>query len=92
MRALYVSPGFAGAKNDKTICKYDAYIQKVKTDPMFTEMTFELYKEDGNGSIVKETEKGAYLIVDGGYHEVGLFERWLVMYFFNREVDISRLN
>ena len=57
--------GFPGCINDKTGVRYDAYIAKMRTDPVFTGYEFPLYDSQGRSI----TARGAYAIVDGGYHQ-----------------------
>jgi hypothetical protein len=63
-KIYYCSPGFEGSKNDKTISKYDAFIQQVRTDPLYTCAIWPLNTASG---IVER--RGAYLLCDGGYHK-----------------------
>ncbi|CAN0398040.1 unnamed protein product, partial [Discosporangium mesarthrocarpum] len=64
-RALASTAGFAGATNDKTIVRYDPWVDRVKTHEAYTQMEYMLV-----GSERREfTEKGAYLMVDGSYHQ-----------------------
>ena len=60
-----IKSGFPGSINDKTGVRYDAYIAKMRTDPVFTGYEFPLY--DSQGRTI--TGRGAYAIVDGGYHQ-----------------------
>ena len=61
--------GHYGTTSDKTIVKFDGYITKVRYDKLFTEAQFKL--QVGEKKWV--TEKGVYLLVDGGYH------KWRIM-------------
>lgn len=67
-RALAVTKGFAGATNDKTIIRYDLAVQMIREDPKYKDRVFKLYNEDGTWT----EHKGAYLLVDNGYHKVTL--------------------
>ena len=60
----YAGP-FYGTVNDKSISLYDKWLKAVPTDPLFTEVTYELYDKDG----VKNTYRGAWVMCDGGYHK-----------------------
>ena len=62
-RALALMPGAYGTINDKTIVKSDEAVEKVRSDELFTEFQYQVYREDGSSYF----SKGAYLIVDGGY-------------------------
>ena len=61
--------GHYGTTSDKTIVKFDGFVTEVKTKEFFTEAEFKL-QVDKNKWI---TEKGVYLLVDGGYH------KWRIM-------------
>ena len=65
-RAIAITSGFTGATNDKTIIRYDAGVEKIKTDSQYTDREYKLRKADGTF----RERKGCYLIVDNGYHEV----------------------
>lgn len=65
-RVLAVTPGFTGSTNDKTIIRFDGAVTKIRTDPIYTDRTYKLYRRDGTPF---ET-KGCYLLVDNGYHKV----------------------
>jgi hypothetical protein len=63
-KIYYCSPGFEGSKNDKTISRYDGFIDKVRTDALYTSAIWPLNTASGT---VQRT--GAYIICDGGYHK-----------------------
>lgn len=74
MQVLGVTAGFQGSFNDKTIVRYDAGVQRVKTDPFFTRMEYSVRIGAGNEASSYKRITGAYIAVDGGYHKVrGLF-------------------
>ncbi|CAN0445729.1 unnamed protein product, partial [Discosporangium mesarthrocarpum] len=60
-----VTVGFPGARNGKTIMQYDGTIRNIRHDPKYTQLEYKLVDYEGN----KYTKKGAYIIVDGGYHK-----------------------
>jgi len=62
---LFEYTGFPGAVNDKLGVRYDAYIQRMRTDPLFTNYEYPLYDSQGNLTM----HRGAWAIVDGGYHQ-----------------------
>lgn len=64
-RVLAVTKGYAGSMNDKTIIRYDAAVAKIKTDPVYTQKEYTLFREDGSTF----TRKGNYSIVDNGYNK-----------------------
>ncbi|CAM9373054.1 unnamed protein product, partial [Discosporangium mesarthrocarpum] len=63
-RALAVTAGFVGANNDRTI-RNDPSVDRGKTHEAHTQMEYTLVDLEGR----EFTEKRAYLIVDGGYHQ-----------------------
>jgi Plant transposon protein len=72
MRVLAVTAGFHGSVNDKTIVRYDGFIQRVKTDDFYTQAEYRVRTGPGSSADNFKRLKGAYLIVDGGYHKVSL--------------------
>jgi hypothetical protein len=63
---LGATRGYPGAKNDKTIVRYDLTVLRIRNDAVYTQKEFRLLDAGGGES----TERGVYLIVDGGYHKV----------------------
>lgn len=61
--------GHYGTTSDKTIVKFDGFVQQVRLDRRYTNAEFEL--QVGPNEWI--TEKGVYLLVDGGYH------KWRIM-------------
>jgi hypothetical protein len=61
--------GHYGAASDRTIVKFDGFVQQVRLDKKYTTAEFELQV----GPKEWITEKGVYLLVDGGYH------KWRIM-------------
>lgn len=61
---LSCTAGTYGSCNDKTLIRFDEYINEIRSDIKYTKIEYEL--------MVSETEsimqKGVYSIVDGGYH------------------------
>ncbi len=51
--------------NDKTGVRYDSYISRLREDPLFTEYEYPLRDSQGRQFM----GKGAWAIVDGGYHQ-----------------------
>lgn len=66
-RALAVLQGAYGATNDKTIVRFDGFVDDVRCDDFFTEFSYEI--RTGPGPEDRRMTKGAYLIVDDGYHK-----------------------
>jgi hypothetical protein len=57
--------GHYGTTSDKTIVKFDGFVQKIKLEKRYTNAEYEL--QIGPNKWI--TEKGVYLLVDGGYHK-----------------------
>lgn len=65
-RVLGVTSGFSGAQNDKTIVGLNLAVQRVREGEPYKNVRYKLRRADGTES--EEIE--AYLIVDGGCHEM----------------------
>lgn len=63
-----IAGSFMGSWNDKTIVRFDGFVQRVRQDATFCEKEFELHKQDENGNWVAYKVKGLYLVTDNGYH------------------------
>ena len=61
--------GHYGTTSDKTIVKFDGFVNLVRFSELFTEAEFKLQVGEDKWII----EKGLYLLVDGGYH------KWRIM-------------
>ena len=60
-----IAGSFPGAWNDKTIARFDGFVQKVRLDPHFTRHEFRLRRQsDGKMTCYR----GLYLLTDNGYH------------------------
>jgi hypothetical protein len=83
-KIFHCTCGFAGSKNDKTISRFDMFIDDVRTKPLFKEALWSLRTPTGTqerrGKICFPCNlslcffyhghcAGAYLICDGGYHK-----------------------
>lgn len=64
-RIIGVTQGHPGARNDKTIVKFDGFVTDIHEGRLYQNENFELLDVDG----VPRLQKGLYLIVDGGYHK-----------------------
>ena len=62
-RIMAVTPSFFGAWNDKTVVKFDQTVTKLRTDPFYTQYSWDVVDSQGRTS----SQKGLYLICDGGY-------------------------
>jgi Plant transposon protein len=61
--------GHYGTTSDKTIVKFDGFVNQVRFDALYTEAEYKLQV----GENLWVIEKGVYLLVDGGYH------KWRIM-------------
>jgi hypothetical protein len=61
--------GHYGTTSDKTIVKFDGFVNQVRFDALYTEAEYKLQVSE----ILWVIEKGVYLLVDGGYH------KWRIM-------------
>ncbi|CAM9452219.1 unnamed protein product [Choristocarpus tenellus] len=60
-----VTAGFPGAKKDEIFIGYDGAIQKLRVSPTYIQLEYN--PKDSHGNYY--TEKGAYVLVNGGYHK-----------------------
>ena len=65
-RFMSVSEAQFGGVNDQSAIKYDRFTQQLRTDPLYKNISYNVY--DKNGLI--HTEKGVWLNVDGGYLKI----------------------
>ena len=63
-RILATLPGVYGSLNDKTIVRFDRFVEDVRSNPLFTESRFQVRTDAG-----MEMVEGLWLLVDGGYHK-----------------------
>jgi hypothetical protein len=61
-----VVKGAYGATSDKTIVRFDDFVDDVRCDDFFTQFAYEVRTGPADGD--RKMTKGAYLIIDGGYH------------------------
>lgn len=61
-RILYVSRGFLGSTNDKTIVKFNSFVRMLRTNPLYKDFKYNMYVD----GVLKEYQ-GARLLVDNGY-------------------------
>ena len=62
-RFMSVSAPALGGVNDQTACRTDKFVQQLRHDKLYTDMTYMIYDEDGE---IHE-ENGLWVNVDGGY-------------------------
>ena len=63
----HVCAGVYGACNDKTIVRFDGFIQLLRAGKKYAHVGFKLFAVIG-GAIVAVVHTGVYAICDGGYH------------------------
>ena len=56
--------GFPGARNDKTVVRYDDFLKEIQSNPVYSEREYQLLVQPG----ISETAKGVHTLCDGGYH------------------------
>lgn len=61
-RIIAATQGHPGARNDKTIVKFDGFVTDIFQKRLYSEVPFDLHTS--NGRVIHE--KGLYLTVDGG--------------------------
>ena len=65
-RIYWHSPeGFPGARNDKTIVRYDEIQRALKENPGYNEREYEVWVSNED----KEIKRGVHSLCDGGYHK-----------------------
>ena len=64
-RIMAATQGHPGARNDKTIVKFDGFVTDIHQGKLYSDVPYKLF--DDMGGVIDE--KGLYLIVDGGYHK-----------------------
>jgi hypothetical protein len=62
---MAVTHGFPGASNDLIIVRFDGFVTDIHDGLRYSDVTFPMVTISGE----EYTEKGAWLIVDGGYHK-----------------------
>lgn len=64
-RIIAATAGHPGARNDKTIVRFDGFVTQIHNGELYADVPYDVCNEDGTVT----QEKGLYLIVDGGYHK-----------------------
>ena len=64
-RVQSISRAFHGKVNDKTLVRCDDFVSRLRSDPEYKRLAFDLGEKDG----VKKQWLGAYIMCDGGYHQ-----------------------
>ena len=68
-KIIAATKGFPGAKNDKTIVRFDGFVSAIHDGDLYANVRCKMCKENGEEYL----EKGCYLLVDGGYHSGAAF-------------------
>jgi DDE superfamily endonuclease len=66
---LYTTKGHPSRYNDKTLAYTDEFLQKIKSGEILSECKFELYSKKSDGTLVSTKYRGAWGLVDNGYHK-----------------------
>ena len=64
-KIIAATKGFPGAKNDKTIVRFDGFVSAIHDGDLYSNVSYKMCEDTGEEYI----EKGCYLLVDGGYHK-----------------------
>jgi Plant transposon protein len=64
-KIIAVTNGFPGATNDLTIVRFDGFVTEIHDGVRYSDVTYPMLNLRGEEYI----EKGAWLLVDGGYHK-----------------------
>jgi hypothetical protein len=64
-KIIAATQGHPGARNDKTIVKFDGFVTSINNGDLYGDVPYSLTNEDDEEIPLK----GLYLIVDGGYHK-----------------------
>ena len=61
---IAATEGYPGARNDKTLLKFDGFLNQIHQGKLYGHVLYELCTRDGTLT----QEKDCYLFFDGGYH------------------------
>lgn len=64
-KIIAATKGFPGTRNDKTIVRFDGFVSSIHDEERYQDVKYTMCKSNGE----EYEEKGAYLLVDGGYHK-----------------------
>ena len=67
-RILSTTNGHPAQWNDKTLAQLDPFMQLLHEGKILDDVIFELYTNDSQGNVTKQKYRGAWLLVDNGYH------------------------
>ena len=68
-RILSSTGGHPSRWNDKTIVQFDSFLEDIKTGKSLADTEFELFEHTSDGTIVKVTYRGPWILVDNRYLE-----------------------
>lgn len=71
-RILSTTHGHPARWNDKSLVKFDPFVMGLKKKQIHQDLAFELCDYDAEGLVIRVKHRGAWLLVDNGYH------RWSV--------------
>ena len=66
---MSVTSGHYGTRNDKTIVKFDSFVNAMRTKKIFGDVKYTLRTKDEHTTSLTIEVVGPYLICDGGYHK-----------------------
>ena len=61
-----MTEGFPSRQNNKTVVKFDKFLNDIKENKLFENYTFNLFERLPDGSIVEITYRGAWVMCDNG--------------------------
>ena len=64
-KIIAVTHGFPGTRNDRTIVRFDGFVTDIHDGVKYSDVKFDMKNIKGE----EYEEKGAWLLVDGGYHK-----------------------
>ena len=67
-RILSTTEGHPARWNDKTLVNFDEFVMAMKNGQVLDGISFELYDYDEGGNVIRVKYRGAWLLVDNGYH------------------------
>jgi hypothetical protein len=67
-RVLSTTTGHPARWNDKTLILFDKFARGIRDGNVLSDVDFELFEKNSNGAVVSVKYRGAWLMVDNGYH------------------------
>lgn len=67
-RILSTTNGHPARWNDKTLALFDPFMHQLHAGEILDDVYFDLYDRTLDGNVTKQKYRGAWLIVDNGYH------------------------